>query len=65
MIVSPLLLPKRDTAIHESAHFIIGQSLGIPVADPVISPDRQSGHVATRLDPLPPETDRLRVPGAI
>lgn len=58
MIVSPSLLPKRDTAIHESAHFIIGQAVGIPVADPVIAPDRQSGHVATRLDPLPPGTDK-------
>jgi len=58
LIVAPSLLPKRDVAVHEAAHFIVAQSLGIPVETPVISPDRQSGHVATRLDPLPPGTDK-------
>ena len=58
MIVSPTLLPVRDTAIHEAAHFVIGQSLGIPCQPPIISQDRQSGYVQPDLQPLPPGTNK-------
>jgi hypothetical protein len=58
LIVSTSVLPSRCTPTHEAAHFVVGQTLGIPVADPVVGPDRRSGHVATLLQPLAPETDK-------
>lgn len=58
MIVSPSILPTRDISVHESGHYIIGQSLGIPCKPPEISADRQSGHVATDVEPLPDGTTK-------
>ena len=58
LIVATHVLPRRDIAVHEAGHFVIGKALGLPVQPPVIAADRQSGFVGTGVAPLPAGTDR-------
>lgn len=58
LIVGAHVLPRRDIAIHEAGHFVIGKALGLPVQPPEIAADRQSGFVATDVLPLPAGTNR-------
>lgn len=58
LIVATHVLPRRDIAVHEAGHYVVGKALGLPVKAPVIAADRMSGYVATDVAPLPAGTDR-------